>query len=118
MLKGAHGTLVVDPSTDTVYWGLQDIGWISVTEKLSRSAIIPQDASFKAGNLHGADLLPRRGKAPDHGLQAVAQGRELEVPVWPVVTCAGWRPCPRQAVRVVHGILPVPLSRIGTMRTG
>lgn len=63
-LKGAHGTLVVDPATDIVYWGLQDIGWIAFTEKLSRSAIVPQDPAFKAGNLHGADLLPRRGKTP------------------------------------------------------
>jgi hypothetical protein len=63
-VKGAHGTLVVDPATDTAYWGLQDIGWIAFTGKLSQSAIVPQDPAFKAGNLHGADLLPRRGKTP------------------------------------------------------
>jgi hypothetical protein len=63
-LKGAHGTLVVDPSTDTVYWGLQDIGWIGFTERLSKSSVVAQDPAFKSGNLHGADLLPRRGQAP------------------------------------------------------
>jgi len=61
-LKGAHGTLIVDGATDTVYWGLQDIGWIAFSEKLSKSAIIPQDPAFPAGNLHGADIKPRRGK--------------------------------------------------------
>lgn len=61
-LKGAHGTLIVDYATDTAYWGLQDIGWIAFTEKLAKSSIIPQDPAFPAGNLHGADLLPRKGK--------------------------------------------------------
>lgn len=61
-VKGAHGTLVVDAATDTVYWGLQDVGWIAFSEKISRSAIISQDPAYPAGNLHGADLLPRKGK--------------------------------------------------------
>lgn len=75
-LKGAHGTLIVDPGTDTVYWGLQDIGWIAFTERISHSAIIPQDPVFKSGNLHGADILFRRGKAP---LVAAADNVEGEV---------------------------------------
>lgn len=61
-LKGAHGTIVVDPGTDTAYWGLQDIGWIAFTEKLTKSAVIPQDPAFPAGNLHGADIRPRKGR--------------------------------------------------------
>ncbi|MGE3310067.1 MAG: hypothetical protein AB7O66_08865 [Limisphaerales bacterium] len=61
-LKGAHGTLIVDGANDTVYWGLQDIGWIGFTKKLTESAIVPQDPAFPAGNLHGADIHPRRGK--------------------------------------------------------
>lgn len=63
-IKGAHGTLVVDAPRDTVYWGLQDVGWIAFSQKLTQSAVVPQDPIFKAGNLHGADILPRRGKAP------------------------------------------------------
>ncbi len=63
-LKGAHGTVIVDPATDTVYWGLQEVGWIAFTEGLTNSAVIPQDAVFKEGNLHGADILSRRGKSP------------------------------------------------------
>lgn len=75
-LKGAHGTLIVDASTDTVYWGLQDIGWIAFSEKLAKSAIVPQDPAFSTGNLHGADLLPRRGQAP---LVAAADNVQGEV---------------------------------------
>jgi hypothetical protein len=75
-LKGAHGTLLVDKAADTVYWGLQDIGWIAFTEKASKSAIVAQDAAFKTGNLHGADILPRRGKTP---LIAAADNAQAEV---------------------------------------
>lgn len=63
-LKGAHGTLFVDPTTDTVYWGLQEVGWIGFTHKLSQSAIVAQDSVFKSGNLHGADILLRHGQPP------------------------------------------------------
>ena len=63
-LKGAHGTLVHDRSTDTVYWGLQDVGWIAFTEGLTRSEIVDQDPAFRKGNLHGADLIQRRGQKP------------------------------------------------------
>ena len=66
---GAHGTLVVDPGTDTVYWGLEGVGWIAFTEGLTKSAIVAQDPVFKSGNLHGADILPRPG---DRSLVAVA----------------------------------------------
>ena len=75
-VKGAHGTLLVDPATDSVYWGLQDIGWIAFTEKLSKSAIVAQDVAFKTGNIHGADLLPRRGQTP---LLAAADNVQGEV---------------------------------------
>ncbi len=75
-LKGAHGTLVVDASTDTVYWGLQEVGWIGFTDRLKRSAVLPQDPAFRAGNLHGADLLVRRGQAP---LLAAADNVQGEV---------------------------------------
>ncbi|MHC1763237.1 MAG: hypothetical protein AB9869_02870 [Verrucomicrobiia bacterium] len=75
-VKGAHGTLIVDASTDTVYWGLQDIGWIAFTHRLSKSAVVAQDHMFKSGNLHGADLLSRRDQTP---LVAVADNVEGEV---------------------------------------
>jgi hypothetical protein len=63
-LKGAHGTLVVDAERDRVYWGLERVGWIEFSEKLSRSRVVDGDPAFASGNLHGADLLPRRGQLP------------------------------------------------------
>lgn len=75
-VTGAHGTIIVDPGTDTVYWGLQDVGWIAFTEKLTKSAVIAQDPVFKKGNLHGADILLRKGQAP---LVAAADNVEGEV---------------------------------------
>lgn len=63
-LKGAHGTLVVDAPRDTVYWGLEKVGWVSFSERLSRSFVVKGDPAFAQGNLHGADLLPRKGKRP------------------------------------------------------
>jgi hypothetical protein len=61
-LKGAHGTIVVDYATDTVYWGLEKVGWIGFSNKLKSSWIVAGDAAISAGNLHGADILPRKGK--------------------------------------------------------
>ena len=63
-LKPAHGTLIVDKETDTVYWGLQQVGWIGFSNKLSRSWIVQGDPVMAKGNLHGADILPRKGKRP------------------------------------------------------
>jgi hypothetical protein len=75
-LKGAHGTIIVDSERDIVYWGLQDVGWIGFSNKLAKSWIIKGDAAFSHGNLHGADLLTRRGKLP---LVAVADNVDGEV---------------------------------------
>lgn len=63
-VAGAHGTLVVDPETDTVYWGLEGVGWIAFTEGLTKSAVVAQDPVFTSGNLHGADILARPGARP------------------------------------------------------
>jgi hypothetical protein len=63
-LKGAHGTIVIDHERDTVYWGLEKVGWVAFSNKLSQSAVVKGDPMFSSGNLHGADLLPRRGKLP------------------------------------------------------
>jgi hypothetical protein len=63
-VKGAHGTVLVDPSNGTLYWGLQSVGWIAYTENLKKAAVIKGDAAFARGNLHGSDLFPRRGKKP------------------------------------------------------
>lgn len=63
-LKGAHGTLIVDAERDIVYWGLENVGWIAFSDRLGKSAVITGDASLAKGNLHGADLLPRRGRLP------------------------------------------------------
>ncbi len=75
-VKGAHGTIVVDSERDVVYWGLQDVGWIGFSNKLAKSWIVQGDANFAHGNLHGAALLPRRGKLP---LIAVADNVDSEV---------------------------------------
>lgn len=63
-VKGAHGTVLVDPASGTLYWGLQKVGWIAYTEKLTKGEIIEGDPAFARGNLHGADLLSRRGQRP------------------------------------------------------
>jgi hypothetical protein len=75
-VKGAHGTLVVDTERDMVYWGLEQVGWVGFSEGLTRSRVVNGDPAFSKGNLHGADLLKRRGKAP---LVAVADNVDGEV---------------------------------------
>jgi hypothetical protein len=75
-MKGAHGTVLVDPSTGTLFWGLQKVGWIAYTDRLSRGEIIQGDPAFARGNLHGADLLARKGQLP---LVVAADDSEGEV---------------------------------------
>jgi hypothetical protein len=60
----AHGTIIVDKATDTVYWGLQGVGWIGFSNKLQNSWIVQGNPEFTNGNLHGADILPRSRKSP------------------------------------------------------
>jgi hypothetical protein len=75
-VPGAHGTLVVDDERDLVYWGLEQVGWVAFSDRLTQSRVVAGDPVFGRGNLHGADLLKRRGKAP---LVAVADNLEGEV---------------------------------------
>lgn len=75
-LQGAHGTLVVDAERDVVYWGLENVGWVAFSNRLSMSWVVKGDPSFTRGNLHGADLLRREGQLP---LVAVADNVEGEV---------------------------------------
>ena len=63
-LKPAHGTIVWDKVSGNVYWGLQSVGWIGFSNQLRDSWIVAGDAVFGKGNLHGADILYRRGKSP------------------------------------------------------
>lgn len=63
-LKGAHGTLVVDAERDVVYWGLENVGWIAFRDRLTKSEVIVGDPVLAKGNLHGADLLSRKGQLP------------------------------------------------------
>ena len=63
-LKGAHGTIVVDGERDLVYWGLEKVGWVIFSNKLTQSWVVKGDPKFTSGNLHGADILPRRGQLP------------------------------------------------------
>ena len=58
-LKGAHGTIIVDAERDLVYWGLEKVGWVGFSNKLSQSWVVKGDAKFSTGNLHGAAILPR-----------------------------------------------------------
>jgi len=60
----AHGTIIVDKATDIAYWGLQGVGWIGFSNKLSTSWIVAGNPAFTNGNLHGADILPRSRKIP------------------------------------------------------
>ena len=60
----AHGTIIVDKATDTVYCGLEGVGWIGFSNKLRNSWIVAGNPAFTNGNLHGADILPRGRKAP------------------------------------------------------
>lgn len=73
---GAHGTIVVDPEEDAVYWGLANIGWIVYRKGLSEGEIISGDPVFASGNLHGGDLYLRSDDAP---LIAVADNVRGEV---------------------------------------
>lgn len=76
VLKGAHGTLIVDPAKDVVYWGLENVGFVGFSNRLMSSWVVDGDPAFKKGNLHGADILPRPGKSP---LVAAADNVEGEV---------------------------------------
>ena len=75
-LRGAHGTLIVDTRNDVVFWGLENVGWVAFSNRLSQSWVIQGDPALTRGNLHGADLLQRRGKLP---LVVVADNVEGEV---------------------------------------
>ncbi len=63
-LKGAHGTLIVDSERDIVYWGLRHVGWVGFSNQLRDSWVIKGDEAFTHNNIHGADILPRKGKLP------------------------------------------------------
>jgi len=63
-VKQAHGTIIVDQSTDVVYWGLQGVGWIGFSNKLRDSWIVAGHTAFTNGNLHGADIFPQGKKSP------------------------------------------------------
>ena len=75
-IKGAHGTIIVDGERDLVYWGLEGVGWVGFSNHLSQSWVVPGDPTFAHGNLHGADILPRKGKLP---LVVVADNNDGEV---------------------------------------
>ena len=59
-LKGAHGTIIVDAERDLVYWGLEKVGWVAFSNKLTQSWVVKGDPKFATGNLHGADIFPRK----------------------------------------------------------
>ncbi len=63
-VKGAHGTLIVDSERDIVYWGLERVGWVGFSNRLKDSWVVDADKSVASGNLHGADIFPRKGKLP------------------------------------------------------
>ena len=63
-VTGAHGTIIVDKVADIAYWGLQGVGWIGFSNRLSAAWIVAGNPVFAAGNIHGADLLPRDKQPP------------------------------------------------------
>lgn len=76
LIKGAHGTVIVDREKDVVYWGLENVGWVGFGERLMKSWVVDGDPAFRKGNLHGADIIFRKGKPP---LVAAADNAEGEV---------------------------------------
>jgi hypothetical protein len=60
----AHGTVFVDAERDIVYWGLKKVGWVGFSNQLRDSWVVKGDEQFAHNNLHGADILPRKGKLP------------------------------------------------------
>jgi len=62
VLHRAHGTVVFDAPNDTVYFATKRVGWIAFSNQLRDSWIVQGDAAFKSNNVHGADILPRKGK--------------------------------------------------------
>ena len=73
---GAHGTIFVDKAADIAYWGLQGVGWIGFSNKLSASWIVAGNPAFGTGNLHGADIWPRGKQTP---LVAVADNESGKI---------------------------------------
>ena len=63
-VKQAHGTVVFDAEHDTVYWGLKKYGWVAFSNQLRDSWVVKGDEAFTHNNLHGADILPRKGQRP------------------------------------------------------
>jgi hypothetical protein len=62
VLHRAHGTVVFDADLDTVYFATKRVGWIAFSNQLRDSWVVQGDVRFKSNNVHGADLLPRKGK--------------------------------------------------------
>ena len=60
----AHGTVIVDAEHDTLYWGLKKFGWVAFSNQLRDSWVVKGDEAFTHNNLHGADILPRKGQRP------------------------------------------------------
>ena len=63
-VKGAHGTIIVDRERDVAYWGLEKVGWVAFSNRLTKSWIVKGDPAISSGNLHGADIMPRAGQLP------------------------------------------------------
>lgn len=76
LIKGAHGTIIVDSERDIVYWGLERVGWVGFSNRLRDSWVVQGDPSIASGNLHGADILFRKGQLP---LVVAADNNEGEI---------------------------------------
>lgn len=81
-LKGAHGTIIVDGERDLVYWGLEKVGWVAFSNKLTRSWVVKGDPKFTSGNLHGAALLPRKSLFGGSKLPLVVSADNVEGEVY------------------------------------
>ena len=42
--KGAHGTIIVDHDRDIVYWGLEKVGWVAFSNRMSKSWVVKGDS--------------------------------------------------------------------------
>jgi hypothetical protein len=55
-VRGAHGTIVIDKKGGAVYWGLQNVGWVSFREGFQAVSVVDAGLKLAKGNLHGAEL--------------------------------------------------------------
>jgi hypothetical protein len=60
-IRGAHGTIVIDKKSATIYWGLQNVGWVALKDCFQTVSVVQANPKLAKGNLHGAELREHAG---------------------------------------------------------